>query len=134
MGRLRLKQDTHRRLVLGAQRLTLGGLGLAVCWNLAGLFLGSNGWWPALVFPWPGLLAWVAALAAPRLLAKTAPAEHPHTYRLLYSAAPDWDDTRARQSLLTLMRSGVGLDIIWARDGQEIGCWLATSGYKKVLE
>ncbi len=134
MGRLRLKQDTHRRLVLGAQRLTLGGLGLAVCWNLVSLFLGSNGWWPALVLPWPGLLAWVAALAAPHLLAKTAPAEHPHTYRLLYSAAPGWDDTRARQSLLTLMRSGVGLDIIWARDGQEIGCWLATSGYKKVLE
>ena len=57
MGRFRLKRDTHRRLFLWTQWLTLGGLGLAVCWNLADLFLGSNGWWLGLVFPWPGLLA-----------------------------------------------------------------------------
>ncbi|MCP4287556.1 MAG: hypothetical protein GY792_24470, partial [Gammaproteobacteria bacterium] len=132
MGEFRLKRDTHRRLIVLTQWLTLAGLGLAGIWNLLCLFLGLNVWWLLFIFPLPGLSGWAASLLAPRFLAKTpSPA---HTYRLLYSAAPHWDDSRVRQALLTLIRSGVSLDIIWARDAQEIGCWVAVSGHKQVLE
>lgn len=132
MGGFRLKRDTHRRLVLLTQWLTLAGLAVAGIWNLLCLWLGLNVWWLVFIFPLPGLLGWAAAWLAPRFLAKTSP--HTHTYRLLYSAAPNWDDSRVRQALLTLIRSGVSLAIIWAREGQEIGCWLAVSGHSKVLE
>ncbi|MCP4995190.1 MAG: hypothetical protein GY934_15640, partial [Gammaproteobacteria bacterium] len=132
MGEFRLKQDTHRRLIGLMQWLTLVGLGLVGIWNLLCLWLGLNVWWLAFIFPLPGLTGWAASLLAPRFLAKTT--SPVHTYRLLYSTAPYWDDSRVRQALLTLIQSGVSLDIIWAYDAQEIGCWLAVSGHKQVLE
>ena len=132
MGKFRLKRDTHRRLILLTQWFTLAGLGFAGIWNLLCLFLGLNVWGLAFIFPLPGLLGWIAALLAPRFLAKTT--AHAHTYRLLYSARPNWDDNQARQAMLTLIQSGVSLDIIWAHDAQEIGCWLSVSDHEKVLE
>lgn len=128
-----MKQETYRRLSLAAKLLLVAGLGAALLWNLLNLLYELKGWWLAVVLPLPGLFSWLGVLAIPALSARSK-ASHPHTYRLLYSAPEGWRDNRARQTLLTLIRSGTGLDIIWARDGDEVGCWLAVANYGGVLE
>lgn len=128
-----MNRATQRRLLRFCQ---LGfGLGLiaAVSWNLVAIFLSLNAWWPALLLPLPGLLGWLG-LSAIHPLSSRLTVERPHTYRLLYNAPDSWSDDRARQALLTLIHSGIGLDIVWAREGEELGCWLAVSGHGAVLE
>lgn len=129
-----MKRATHRHLTHIAQGFAAGGLGLALLWNLVELRFNLNWWgWAALMLPLPGLLGWAALFVGPRLRASAIP-RYPQTYRLLYSTPAGWDDSRVRQSLLTLIRSGIGLDIIWAREGTEIGCWLAVANDEGVLE
>lgn len=126
-----MKRETYQRFIHISQWLTIGGLGVTIFWNLVSLFSGLN-WWIAIILPLPGLLGWSALSVVPRLRVRTIP-KYPHAYRLLYSTPTSWEDGRVRQSLLTLIRSGVGLDIVWARDGTEIGCWLAVADYEGVL-
>jgi len=129
-----MKRATHRHLTHIAQGFAAGGLGLALLWNLVELRFDLNWWgWAALMLPLPGLLGWAALFVGPRLRGSAIP-RYPHAYRLLYSTPAGWDDNRVRQSLLTLIRSGIGLDIIWVREGTEVGCWLAVANDEGVLE
>lgn len=128
-----MTQATYHRLLLAAKRLIAAGLGGAIVWNLAVIFFGLKLGWVALVLPLPGMVGWLGLVIIPTLLARRT-TSYPHTYRLLYSTPPGWTDERARQALLTLLKSGAGLDIIWARDGADVACWLATAGYSGVLE
>jgi hypothetical protein len=127
-----MKRATYQRFIHISQWLTVAGLGAAMLWNLVGLFSELNWGWVALMLPLPGLLGWSGMLVIPRLRARAIP-KYPHAYRLLYSTPAGWDDSRVRQALLTLIRSGVGLDIIWARAGTETGCWLAIAHDEVVL-
>jgi len=133
-----VKRATHQRLSLIARLSLTAGLAGAIAWNLAALFTRLEIWWPALILPLPGLVIWTGLVTLSALSGrKTTP--HPHSYRLLYSSPPGWTDARVRQALLTLLKSGTGLDIIWAKDGAAndvgaIGCWLTIAGYNGVLE
>ncbi|MCB0190364.1 MAG: hypothetical protein KDJ65_00320 [Anaerolineae bacterium] len=138
-----MKRATHQRLNLITSLSLAAGLAGAIAWNLATIFIRLEIWWPALVLPVPGLAIWIGLVTLSALSGrKTTP--HPHSYRLLYSSPPGWEDARVRQALLTLLKSGTGLDIIWAKDGTasngtannggEIGCWLTIAGYRGVLE
>jgi hypothetical protein len=124
----------YRRLNLICQVYLLGSLGLVTTWNLATLFsgFGFNGWWLILI-PLPGWLGWLG-LQLTRMFLVYSTSNYPHTYRLLYSAPPGWIDDRSRQTLLNLIRSGTGLDIFWARDGEEVGCWLSVANHGPILE
>ena len=130
-----MKRETQQHLALAGRYLCLIGLGLAIAWNMA--CLAWPGWllgWGGLLFPAAGLLAWLVVLAIPYWRAKTTPI-YPGAYRLVYEAPAGWRDETARTALLNLVKSGVGLDITWARDGSEgVGCWLGVSGYGEVLE
>jgi hypothetical protein len=128
-----MKRQTQRRLVIVGQLLTVIGLALSIGWNLAAWQQPTLLWWPALLWPLPGLLLWPGALLAPRLLAQAIPL-YLETYRLVYDAPAGWSDEAARAALRNLSQSGVGLDIIWAREGEGVGCWLAVAGYGEVLE
>lgn len=128
-----MKRERWHRLRLWGQWGLVAGLLLAAGWNLVALFRPGPAWWPGLLLPLPGLLLWLAMLAAPLWQIQTT-AACTETYRLVYNAPPGWDDAPARTALLNLVQSGVVLEIIWAGDGEGIGCWLAVSGYGPVLE
>lgn len=130
-----MKQSTQRRLVLTGQLLLVTGLILSVGWNAAGLWQSNlqSWWWVGLLLALPGLLLWLGALAVPYWQASSTPV-YPETYRLVYDAPEGWSDIAARQALLTMMNSGGGLDITWAREGAGVGCWLALAGGGEVLE
>ena len=133
-----MKRATHQRLSLIAKLSLTAGLIGAIAWNLIAIFSGLELWWPALMLPLPGMFIWLGLATLPAFSGrKTTP--HPHSYRLLYSSPPGWTDARVRQALLTLLKSGTGLDLIWARDGTannggDIACWLTIAAYHGVLE
>ncbi|HMQ54971.1 MAG TPA: hypothetical protein PKD98_23020, partial [Anaerolineae bacterium] len=116
-----MKRATHQRLSRTARLAFVGGLICAIAWNLTATLTGLGPGWPAAVLPLPGLLAWLGLAAAPAVSARPG-TPHPDRYRLLYSSPAGWQDERVRQALLTLVQSGAGLDIIWARDGEEVAC------------
>jgi len=101
-----MRRRTHRRLVLAGQLLLLGGLGLAVTWNVVSLVSGllDPGWW-GLTLALPGLLLWLGALTAPHLLARAILADDGETFRLVYDAPDGWQDDTARAALRALARS-----------------------------
>ncbi len=129
-----MKRQTMQRLALAGRYLLLAGLFLAVAWNVVCLLRpGWLAWWVGLLFPLPGLLGWLAALAGPYWRVKAIPI-YTDTYRLVYDTPAGWRDETARTALLNLVATGVGLDITWARDGSEgVGCWLGVSGYGEIL-
>ena len=107
-----MKRQTQQRWRRWAQLLILTGLSGGALWNMATLLWA----WPELP-AWglalpagPGLLAWVITAAAPTILAPRG--RRAQTFRLTYSAGPDWDDTRWRQALLTLTRLGGKFDLL----------------------
>lgn len=121
-----MTRTSHRRLLILAQLLTAGGLGLASLWNLAGLVLDLPAWggW-VLALPVPGLLLWPVVAVAPRLLMVDR-GQAWSSYRLVYDAGPAWADDRARRALLGIITAGAAsLAITWARDGNGLGCWLS---------
>lgn len=130
-----MKRQTSHRLALTGRYLLLGGLGLALAWNVIGLVRpGWLAWWLGLLWPLPGLLLGLAALAESFWRARTIPL-CTDTYRLVYDAPAGWRDDTARTALLNLVQSGVGLEITWAREGGEgVGCWLGVSGSGQILE
>ncbi len=138
-----MRRSTHTRLLITGQWLLIAGLILAAGWNVSldlAALLWNWGppdllqwWWLGLLLPLPGLLLWPGALAAPLLLAQTTPVCS-ETYRLLYDAPEGWDDGPARVALLNLIHTGINLDIIWAREGDGAGCWLAVDGYGEILQ
>jgi hypothetical protein len=111
-------------LIVIAQLMIIGGLGLVVLGNVAGL-LGltpaPQGW--ELLLPVPGMLLWPAALALPRLLAAAATDTDLKSYRLTYDAPEDWPDEKARKALANLAHRG-SFGLTWARDQEGTGCWL----------
>lgn len=129
-----MRRRTQRRLIFIAQILGVAGLGLGALWNVASLLLELPD--PGLIaflVPLPGLVLWLIAIVAPPVLAK-AISGCTQTHRLVYDAAVDWKDDAVRMALLNLTRTGSGLEIIWARDGEGMGCWLSVSeGYDDVL-
>jgi hypothetical protein len=130
-----MRRRSQRRLILISQLLIVGGLGLVAIWNMISLLADLPGpSWAGLLLPLPGLLLWLTALGAPIVLAKAGLCCH-QSYRLVYDASAEWKDNPARAALLNLIRSGSGLEIIWARDGEGTGCWLSVSeGYEDVLQ
>ncbi len=128
-----MSRATYQRLKLIAKYLITLGLGATILGNLAILVTEFKMWWLSLLFPIPGLLGWLGLWCIPLWLGRTT-ATQCHAYRLLYSTTADWQDDRARQALLTLLKSGIGLDIIWAKDGADIACWLSVTDYGDVLK
>lgn len=130
-----MRRSTQQRLMSASQLLLVGGLILAVGWNVAGLWQPAllAWWWLGLTLLLPGLLLWQGALLAPRLLANAMPV-YGETYRLIYDAPEGWSDEAVRTALLNLVRSGIGLDILWAQEGAGTGCWLAVDSSGEVLE
>jgi hypothetical protein len=128
-----VKRATHHRLSLIAKFSLAAGLVGAVAWNLIASLSEVGIWWPAVMLPLPGLFIWLGLAMWPVFSGRRA-SPHPHSYRLLYGTPPGWTDERVRQALLTLLKSGTGLDLIWARDGDDIACWLTIAGYPGVLE
>jgi hypothetical protein len=135
-----MRRSSYRRWVLLAQVLVVMGLGMAALWNAGSVLLelADPGWW-GISLGLPGLLLWLAALAAPRLLAGAAPLPG-ETYRLVYDAPQGWRDDTARSALVNLARSAGGMSITWARDGfqdgsrQARGCWISVpEGWGDVL-
>ncbi|GAB4442449.1 MAG: hypothetical protein Kow0031_24570 [Anaerolineae bacterium] len=121
-----MRRRTHQRWLRLSQELALAGpLALAV-WNLTVLLLPVTlpdlPWWSMLLAPLPGLLAWGVALGLPVMLARQS--QRANSYRLTWDTSPGWDDARFRQSLRNLIVVGGGIDLVWARDGAGLGCWL----------
>ena len=127
-----MRWSTYRRLLSLAQLAGLAGLGLGIGWNLAAGYFNLGAGWIGLMLPLPGFLLWSGLLSVPPLLSRSLPT-YPHSYRLRYDAPPGWDDRRARQALRAVMRSGVGIEIIWAKTGDELGCWLRTDAAGDLL-
>lgn len=119
-----MRRKTQRRFSAIGQLLMMTGLGLMVLGNVAGLLFNRTGpgWTVGLLLFLPGLALWLLAAVAPRLLA----AAHigGRSYRLVYDAPPGWDDRRGRLAMLSLADTGADLEIVWARDGEGVGCWL----------
>jgi hypothetical protein len=142
-----MKRRTHRRMLFFAQVSLVGGLGLAALWNVGSVLLKElpDPGWFGIVLAVPGLLLWLAALGAPRLVAMGIPT-YGETYRLVYDAPHGWGDDQARLALMALVNSA-GLGITWARDGFQgpdpqqgtsslmaTGCWLSVpEGWGDVL-
>ena len=114
-----MRRRTQRHWLTLAQMSTLLGLGAISLWNLAG---PQPLWWIGTAFSVPGLLLWAVSETLPRLVPRFVPRRSRY-FRLTYDTAAGWDDTRLRQALLNLTRLS-GLDLIWAGDGRESGCWL----------
>ncbi|GIK42104.1 MAG: hypothetical protein BroJett011_59370 [Chloroflexota bacterium] len=111
-------------------------MGLAALWNVGSLLfnLPEPSLFVGLLLPLPGILLWISALVAPAALAKATPVCG-QTYRLVYDAPPGWTDQTVRIALLNLVKTGSNLEIIWAKDGEGMGCWLAVSeDYEQVLQ
>ncbi len=131
-----MRRETHQRLIMIAQLMIVGGLGLAILWNVAGLLaLGPapRGWnW---LLPLPGLLLWPLVLALPRLLAAAAQNTGRQSYRLTYDAPDGWPEARARRALANLAGSlGRDFGLTWAKDRDGTGCWLVVpDSYETVL-
>jgi hypothetical protein len=121
-----MRRQTRKRWILLAQILVLAGLVGGAGWNVAGLRWGRPElpWWGLPLLAGPGFLVWGLGAAAPALLSPTG--RRGQSFRLTYSAGPDWDDRRLRQALLTLTRLGGNFDLVWADDGHGPGCWILT--------
>jgi hypothetical protein len=131
-----MRREAHQRLILIAQLMIVGGLGLAVLWNVADLLdlvPALRGW--GLLLPLPGLLLWPAALALPRLLAAVAVNTNLQSYRLTYDAPAGWPEEKARQALANLAATlGRNFGLTWAREQEGAGCWLCLpTSYETVL-
>lgn len=133
-----MKRSDHRRLILALQISILAGLALAVAWNALSFFLNPDLWWIGLLLPAPGLLGWPFAVLAPKLLSPRSRSAQEQavstTFRLLYNSPPSWSSERPQKALLNLIKTGVQLDIIWSRDGEQPGCWLTVNSFAGVLE
>lgn len=108
-----------------SQWAALCGLAGVSSWNLAQPGwpgLPTLPWWGLLLAPLPGLLSWLAALTLPLALARAN--IRGKSLRLTWHTPPDWNDSRFRQALLNLIRVNSGIDLVWARDGYGLGCWL----------
>lgn len=128
-----MKQRSYRRWRLIACWLVVAGLITAMSWNVISLAFNLQGWWLGLVLPVPGLLTWVGLVITSVFLIGSGPSQR-ITYRLLYSSPQQWSDHQARQALLNLVQADTQLDLIWAKDGEEIGCWLSVVNHASVLE
>lgn len=133
-----MKRSDHQRLILTLQVSILVGLTLAVVWNAISFYLNPNLWWVGLLFSAPGLLGWPLAALAPRMLSPRSRSAQEQatstTFRLLYNSPPDWSSERPQKALLNLIKTGVQLDIIWSRDGEQPGCWLTVNNFADVLK
>ena len=129
-----MRLDTYHRLLKTTQGISLIGLALAVVWNMLSLSfdLRSPAWWVGMLLPLPGVSAWMGTLAAPICLARLRPIAR-RWYRLTYDAPVGWLDDTARAALLNLARADNGLELIWARGAEGLGCWLAAAGNSTVL-
>jgi len=115
--------------------MIVGGLGLAVLWNVAGaleLTPSGQGW--GLMLPLPGLLLWLVALALPRLWSGAAGTPL-KSYRLVYDAPEGWSDAKARLALANLAATlGPDFGLVWGREPEGSGCWLCIpQSYEIVL-
>jgi len=115
--------------------MIVGGLGLAVLWNVFGALevtASAHGW--SLIFPLPGLLLWLVVLTLPRLWSAAA-GTLLKSYRLVYDAPEGWSDTRARQALANLAATlGADFGLVWGREPEGSGCWLCIpQSYETVL-
>jgi hypothetical protein len=99
---------------------------MGVVWNVLGsVLLTPPAWWILIILPAPGALSWVVGRAWPVILPKLMMSREKRCLRLTYDAPPDWDDQNFRAAILNMIRISGGMtDIVWARDGQEFGCWL----------
>ncbi|MEM7028981.1 MAG: hypothetical protein AAF629_05270 [Chloroflexota bacterium] len=129
-----MRRRTQQKLILISQIATIVGIVLAALWNSGSvLFDLPNLGYTSLLAPLPGGILWGLALVAPRLMALSSSPEE-NSYRLVYSSEADWSDEIARQALFNLAQTLGGLVIIWARDGQGIGCWLTVPHSDEVLQ
>jgi hypothetical protein len=111
------------------------GLGLTIVWNMIGLWFdrtGSTGWITLLLLL-PGLVSWLGAVAAPRLVSRLRP-RYERWYRLTYDASSGWSDDKARAALLNLIRTGTGLDLLWAAEGDGSACWFGVAAGGEVVQ
>ncbi len=103
----------------------LFGLAGVIGWNIGQALwpaLPSLPGWGALSAPLPGMLSWLAALTLPLALARAN--KRVKSLRLTWQTPAGWDDRRFRQALGNLIRVSSGIDLVWARDGHGLGCWL----------
>lgn len=130
-----MKRQRYRQWMVISQALIVTGLGLAALWNVASLVFDWDEpmLWMLALLPLPGFLSWAVVSAIPGLLPKISTRRKAYSFRLTYDAPPGWDDDRLRQAFLNMIRVGHRLDMIWARDGQEIGCWILLAGEGQVL-
>ncbi len=130
-----MRRQKHRQWIFLSQILIVTGLGLAAFWNVAHLILGwteAPVWWMQLLLPLPGLLSWGLAMMVPGLLPKIQKRKY-KSFRLVYDTPPEWDDRRFRVALSNMIRLGGRVDVVWARDGHDIGCWLLLDDEGSVL-
>jgi hypothetical protein len=130
-----MRRRIYHRWILVSQTLIILGLGVAMLWNVVSLLLDLDGpnWWLVAGLPLPGLVGWLTILAAPAILSKLTSSQG-RWYRLTYDTPAGWQDDRARTALLNLLRSGAGLEMIWANERDGLGCWLAVSDQDEVLQ
>ncbi|MCP4994119.1 MAG: hypothetical protein GY934_10115, partial [Gammaproteobacteria bacterium] len=116
------------------------GLMIGLVWNILGLFMESApAWWILALLPLPGGLSWLVARLWPTIYPKLVHRER-QNFRLTYDVSAAWDDVGLRQSLLTMIQTGTeAIDVVWARDGHEFGCWILFGGccpdvFERILE
>jgi len=117
-----VRHDRYGRWLRRGQGIILSGLVAALGYNAAALWLVWL-WWPAMLLPLPGGLLLAALYLAPHWLRRQR-ANSTRSYRLRYDAPAGWSDQVARRALLTWLRAGNALTLVWARDGDALGCWL----------
>lgn len=130
-----MRRRTYHTLISLSQAILLGGLGLAVLWNVTGAIvpaLPDLGWW-GVTLALPGLLMWGTILALPGALAGMPPTPGT-TFRLVYSGETGWDSSRAQEALRSLTLRAGGIELSWVREAQGMGCWLtAPADFEEVL-